>query len=144
MHQNGGLRCANPPYGHLMTPTPEQRDLLFKEFARALFRGDLQALYQTVSPDFVWSYFDGVSTSRQLASREAIAAHLAEQKATFSAQRYSDVVYHHLPELTFMTFSVSETLRAGGAEREQRGVESYTFKHGKIATKDVYRKPVSS
>ncbi len=124
-----------------MTPTPDERDRLFKDFARALFRNDLQALYQTVSPDFVWSYFDGVSTSRQLASREAIAAHLAEQKATFSAQRYTDVVYHHLPELTFMTFGVSETLRASGAQRQQRGVERYTFKHGKIATKDVYRKP---
>ena len=124
-----------------MTPTPEERDQLFKDFARALFRGDLQALYQAVSQDFVWSYFDGVSTSRQLASPDAVAAHLAEQKATFSAQRYTDVVYHHLPELTFMTFAVSETPRASGAERRQRGVERYTFKHGLIATKDVYRKP---
>ena len=124
-----------------MTPTPDERDRLFKDFARALFRNDLQALYQAVSPDFVWSYFDGVSTSRQLASPDAVAAHLAEQKATFSAQRYTDVVYHHLPELTFMTFGVSETLRTSGAERQQRGVERYTFKHGKIATKDVYCKP---
>ena len=125
----------------LKTPTPDERDQLFKDFARALFKNDLQALYGTVSSDFVWSYFDGVSTSRHLASPEAIAAHLAGQKATFSAQRYSDVVYHHLPEETFMTFSVSETLRATGAERQQRGVERYTFKDGKIATKDVYRKP---
>jgi ketosteroid isomerase-like protein len=124
-----------------MTLTPDERDQLFKDFARALFKGDLEALYQAVSPDFVWSYFDGISASRQLASREAVAAHLAEHKATFSAQRYSDVVYHHLPELTFMTFAVHETLRANGAERQQRGVERYTFKHGKIATKDVYRKP---
>ena len=101
----------------MMTPTPEERDQLFKDFARALFKNDLHALYRMVSPDFVWSYFDGVSTSRQLASREAVSAHLAGQKATFSAQRYTDVVYHHLPELTFMTFSVSETLRTGGAER---------------------------
>ena len=124
-----------------MTPMPEERDRLFKGFARALFKNDLDALYQTVSPDFVWSYFDGVSTSRQLASREAIAAHLAEQKATLSAQRFTDVVYHHLPELTFMTFGVSETLRTSGAERQQRGVERYTFKDGRIASKDVYRKP---
>ena len=27
-----------------MTPTPEQRDQLFKDFARALFKNDLQAL----------------------------------------------------------------------------------------------------
>ena len=126
-----------------MTPTPEVRDQLFKDFARALFRGDLQALYRAVSPDFVWSYFDGVAASRQLASREAIAEHLAEQKAIFSAQRYTDVVYHHLPELTFMTFAVSETVRATGEQREQRGIERYTFAAGKLATKDVYRKPVA-
>ncbi len=35
-----------------MTPTPEQRDQLFKDFARALFKNDLQALYQAVSPGF--------------------------------------------------------------------------------------------
>src|SRR4051812_22148232 len=110
-----------------MIPTPQQRDQLFKDFARALFRGDLQALYDTVSPDFVWSFFDGISRSRELASREAVAEHLAEQKAIFSAQRYADVVYHHLPELTFMTFSASETLQATGLERRQRGVERYTF-----------------
>jgi ketosteroid isomerase-like protein len=124
-----------------MAPTPEQRDQLFRDFARALFRNDLASLYQAVSPDFVWSYFDGISTTRQLASSDAISAHLAEQKATFSAQRYYDVVYHHLPELTFMTFRVSETPRATGTERQQRGVERYSFKDGKIATKDVYRKP---
>ncbi|MDI1266623.1 MAG: nuclear transport factor 2 family protein [bacterium] len=124
-----------------MTPTPEQRDQLFRDFARALFKNDLAALYQTVSPDFLWSYFDGISTARQLAGPDAISAHLAEQKATFSAQHYYDVVYHHLPELTFMTFRVSETIHATGTERQQRGVEYYSFKDGKIATKDVYRKP---
>ena len=44
--------------------------------------------------------------------------------------------------MTFMTFRVSETVRATGEQREQRGVESYTFRDGKLATKDVYRKPV--
>ena len=29
--------------------------------------------------------------------------------------------------MTFMTFRVSETLRATGEQREQRGIESYTF-----------------
>ena len=43
-----------------------------------------------------------------------------------------------------MTFRVSETLRATGEQREQRGIESYTFRDGKLATKDVYRKPVAA
>jgi hypothetical protein len=41
-----------------------------------------------------------------------------------------------------MTFRVSETVRMTGEHREQRGIERYTFEGGKIATKDVYRKPV--
>ena len=28
-------------------------------------------------------------------------------------------------------------------QREQQGVERYTFENGKLATKDVYRKPIA-
>jgi ketosteroid isomerase-like protein len=72
-----------------------------------------------------------------------IRAHLAEQKALFSVQRFHDVAYHHAPDISFMTFRVSETLRASGEPREQRGIERYTFRDGRLATKDVYRKPIS-
>ena len=41
-----------------------------------------------------------------------------------------------------MTFRVSETVRAAGDQREQCGIERYSFKDGRLATKDVYRKPV--
>lgn len=36
-----------------MIPSPTERDELFKRFARALFKGDLDALYQVVTPDFL-------------------------------------------------------------------------------------------
>jgi hypothetical protein len=52
------------------------------------------------------------------------------------------VVYHHAGDISFMTFRVSETLRASGEQREQRGIERYTFRDGRLATKDVYRKPI--
>jgi hypothetical protein len=52
---------------------------------------------------------------------EAIRAHLAEQRALFSAQRFHDVPYHHAGDMTFMTFRISETVRATGEQREQRG-----------------------
>jgi len=80
--------------------------------------------------------------TKSLAGAAAIHEHLTEQKALFSAQRFHDVAYHHAPEVTFMTFRVSETLQASGEQREQRGIESYTFRDGRLATKDVYRKPV--
>ena len=43
-----------------MIPSFEQRDELLKGFAKALFRRDLDALYAVVTPDFLWSFHDGV------------------------------------------------------------------------------------
>jgi ketosteroid isomerase-like protein len=126
-----------------MTPTAAERDTLFQAFARALFKGDMDALYDVVTPDFVWRYHDGLSIERVLESRDAIAAHIEERKAFYSASRFHDVVYHHLPDISLMTFRVSETVRATGEQREQRGIERYTFADGKLATKDVYRKPIA-
>ena len=126
-----------------MTPSPAERDELFKGFARALFKGDIDALYQVVTPDFLWSFHDGLGLTKSLAGRDAIRAHLTEQKALFSAQRFHDVTYHHAPDISFMTFRVSETVLPSGEQREQRGIESYTFRDGRLATKDVYRKPIT-
>ena len=130
--------------GHDMTnPSPSERDELFRSFARALFKGNIDALYSVVTPDFLWTFHDGLAVTKSLADPASIAAHLAEQKTRFSAQRFNDVTYHHADDMTFMTFRVSETVRASSEQREQRGVESYTFRDGKLATKDVYRKPVA-
>ena len=127
-----------------MSPMPTERDALFSGFARALFKGDLDALYQVVTPDFVWRYHDGLAEERVLTSRETIGAHIDERKQFFTESRFHEVVYHHLPELSFMTFRVSEIVRSTGERREQRGIERYAFAAGKIATKDVYRKPIAA
>jgi len=124
-----------------MIPSPTERDDLFKRFARALFRRDMDALYQVVTPDFLWSFHDGLTITRSLQGPGDITAHLDEQRALFSAQRFHDVAYHHAGDISFMTFRVSETLRATGEPREQLGIERYSFADGRLATKDVYRKP---
>lgn len=126
-----------------MIPTAAERDAIFQAFARALFRNDMEALYEVVTEDFVWRYHDGLATERVLSGRAAIQAHIEERKAFFSASRFHDVAYHHLPAISFMTFRVSETVRDSGEQREQQGVERYTFENGKLATKDVYRKPIA-
>ena len=126
-----------------MTPSPAERDELLKGFARALFKNDMDALYRVVTSDFLWSFHDGLVTTKALAGPAAIREHLDEQKTLFSAQRFHEVAYHHAGEMTFMTFRVSETVRASGGQREQRGIERYTFRDGMLATKDVYRKPVT-
>ena len=116
-----------------MTPTPAERDGFFKAFARALFTRDIDALYKVVSPDFLWRYHDGVPLAKVLSGAVAIRAHMTERREFYAAHRFHDVVYHHLPEVSFMTFRVSETVKATGEAREQCGVEVYTFKDGKIA-----------
>jgi ketosteroid isomerase-like protein len=126
-----------------VAPLPAERDELLKGFARALFKGDMDALYRVVTPDFLWSFHDGLVLTKSLAGLAAIRQHLAEQKALFSAQRFHEVAYHHAGDITFMTFRVSETVRATGEQREQRGIENYTFRDGRLATKDVYRKPIT-
>ena len=126
-----------------MIPAFEQRDEVLKGFAKALFRRDLDALYAVVTPDFLWSFHDGLSVIKSLAGREQILAHLDAQKELLAAQRFEDVVYHHCPDLSFMTCRIDETLRATGERREQRGIELYRFRDGKLAMKDVYRKPIA-
>ncbi|MBI5322914.1 nuclear transport factor 2 family protein [Bradyrhizobium sp.] len=126
-----------------MTPTATERDALFQGFARALFKNDMDSLYGVVTENFVWLYHDGLSPERVLTGRDAIGKHIEERKAFFSSSRFHDVVYHHLPEISFMTFRVSETVRDTGEQREQAGIERYTFENGKLARKDVYRKPVA-
>ena len=102
---------------------PEQ---LFRVFARALFTRGIDLLYSV----------------KQLVGSGAVRAHLAEQDQLYESQRFHDVVYHHLPEVSFMTFRVTEKLRGTGEMREQEGIERYLFRDGRIVLKDVYRKPI--
>ena len=127
-----------------MSPSFAQRDELLKGFAKALFRRDLDALYGVVTPDFLWSFHDGLSVTKSLVGREQILDHLEAQKELFSVQRFEDVVYHHCPDLSFMTCRIDETLRLTGEKRAQRGIELYRFRDGRLALKDVYRKPIVS
>ena len=69
-------------------------------------------MYEVVTPDFLWSFHDGVVLTKSLTGPASISEHLAEQKALFSVQRFHDVVYHHAGDFSFMTFRVSETQRA--------------------------------
>lgn len=126
-----------------MTPDVEQRDTIFKAFGRAFFKQDLDAMYQVVAPDFTWTVMDG-DTVRVLDSREKIEAFFAERRGKFEGVRFEDVVFHHAPEATFMTYRMTGTEVATGESFERVGVERYTFKDGMLAEKDVYARPVQA
>ena len=124
-----------------MNPTTEERDALFKAFARAFFKQDLDAMYEVVTKDFTYSILvDDVP--RRMDSREQIAAFFAERRGTQERVRFEDVVFHHAPNATFMTYRVTGVDVASGERFERVGVERYTFADGRIAEKDVYSRPL--
>ena len=126
-----------------MTPSAAERDTIFKAFGRAFFKQDLDAMYQVVTPDFVWSV-QGGEVARLLTSREDIAAYFAERKQQVENMRFHDVVYHHAPDASFMTFRLTGNDKLTGKAFETIGVERYTFRDGRLGLKDVYTKPAAS
>ncbi len=115
------------------------RDQLFKTFGRAFFKRDVALLYEAVTTDFVWHSNDASGKVERITGREAVAAKLTAP-GPLDGVRFHDVVYHHAPEATFMTFRLTGIERATGKAVEEVGVERYTFRDGRIAVKDVYRK----
>ena len=120
-----------------MTPSESDRDTLFKAFGRAFFKQDLDAMYQVVTPDFTWTVEAGGELHR-LDSREKVAAYFDARRGTTENVRFEDVVFHHAPDATFMTYRVTGTDKASGERFERIGVERYTFRDGMLAEKDVY------
>jgi ketosteroid isomerase-like protein len=123
-----------------MTPTAEERDALFKAFGRAFFRQDLDAMYQAVTEDFTYSIQIG-DQPRIMNTRDQVAAFFEERQSIQKDVRFEDVVFHHAPDATFMTYRVTGTDVASGERFERVGVERYTFRDGRIAEKDVYSRP---
>ena len=124
-----------------MSLPAESRDALFKGFGRAFFKRDVEALYETVTSDFQWLTLDNDGNKRVITGREAVDAQLQKRSTELENIRFEDVIYHHAPDATFMTFRITATNKATGAPHEDIGVERYTFKDGRIAVKDVYKKP---
>lgn len=124
-----------------MAPSEAERDLLFKQFGRAFFKQDMDALYEVVTENFTYSILVN-DESRVMRSRDEVAAFFNERNGTQKDVRFEDVVFHHAPEATFMTYRVTGTDLATNERFERIGVERYTFDDGRIAEKDVYSRPV--
>lgn len=123
-----------------MSPSSSERDALFKTFGRAWFKRDAELLYLATTPDFRWLSVDADGRVRVITGKDAVAAEFAAMGGGNVQRRFEDVVYHHAPDASFMTFRLIETDKDTGATREEAGIERYTFKDGRIAVKDVYRK----
>lgn len=126
-----------------MTPSAEQRDAIFRAFGRAFFKQDMEAMYAVVTPDFTWTLLANGSL-RTLDSREKVEAFFTERKGQVENVRFADVVYHHAPDASFMTFRMTGTDKATGRPFASVGIERYTFRDGRLAVKDVYVRPADA
>jgi ketosteroid isomerase-like protein len=123
-----------------VAPNTAERDALFKSFGRAFFKRDVDALYECCAPDFTWMTLDENGAAKAITGKSNIADQLQRRSAHLENIRFEDVHYHHAPDATFMTFRLTATHKETSAAHEEIGVERYTFKDGRIAMKDVYRK----
>ena len=123
-----------------MPLNPAERDLLFKQFGRAFFKQDLDALYDVVTEHFTYSIVVNDET-RVMRSRDEVAAFFEERNASQKDVRFKDVVFHHAQEATFMTYRVTGTDLTNNKRFERVGIERYTFDNGRIAEKDVFSRP---
>ncbi len=123
-----------------MALNPAERDLLFKQFGRAFFKQDLDALYDVVTEHFTYSIVVNDET-RVMSSRDEVAAFFEERNASQKDVRFEDVVFHHAQEATFMTYRVTGTDLTNNKRFERVGIERYTFDNGRIAEKDVFSRP---
>ena len=123
-----------------MPPTASERDALFKSFGRAFFKRNADALYEVCSQDFTWMTLDETGAATAITGKAAVAEQLQRRSDQLENVRFEDVHYHHAPDATFMTFRITAIRKDTGAPHEELGIERYTFKNGKIAMKDVYRK----
>jgi ketosteroid isomerase-like protein len=130
----------------MTAPSPAERDALLAAFSKALFKRDVDAIYRTVTPDFIWRLPIGLerTVAREIASREQLAAYFDERERMYEGMRFNDVVYHHAPEATFMTFRVVAVRKDGGAPVDALGMERYLFRDGRIALKDAYWKRIAA
>lgn len=123
-----------------MPPSASARDALFKSFGRAFFKRDADAIYDVCSADFTWMTLDEAGAAKAITGKPAVAEQLQRRSDKLENVRFEDVHYHHAPDATFMTFRITATNKETGSPHEEVGIERYTFKDGRIATKDVYRK----
>lgn len=124
-----------------MTPSAADRDTVFKAFGRAFFKRDVEALYEACTPDFTWMTLDADGNAKSITGKRAVAEQLQQRPKHLENIRFEDVHYHHAQDATFMTFRLTATHTQTGEPHEEIGIERYTFKEGRIALKDVYRKP---
>lgn len=116
---------------------------LMKRFGRAFNKANVDGILDCVTDDFEWRLASGPDApdGRVARGREAVREALAERDAALGAVRFSEAEVAMAGDRVLGTFRVTGTY-ADGTPLDLRGVDIYTLRDGRIATKDSYWKRI--
>ncbi|WBY02398.1 nuclear transport factor 2 family protein [Ramlibacter tataouinensis] len=113
---------------------------LLQAFADAWNRHDADALMSFMAPDCVFEASAGPHVcGTRYQGRDAVRAGFAEVWATFPDARWSNARHWVCGERGVSEWTFTGT-RADGTRVEVHGCDLFTFRNGKIALKNSYRK----
>ena len=119
---------------------------VLQDFADAWNRHDVDALMTFMSDDCVFEASAGPDIAgTRYVGREAVRAAFADVWATFADAHWGDARHFVVGERGVSEWTFTGT-RADGTRVEVHGCDLFTFRNGKIALKNSYRKnrpPVS-
>ena len=124
----------------MSNPKAEVTTAVLQDFADAWNRHDADALMSFMSDDCVFEASAGPDVcGARYAGRESVRAGFAEVWATFPDARWSDARHFVHGDRGVSEWTFTGT-RADGTRVEVHGCDLFTFRGGKIAVKDSFRK----
>ncbi len=132
-----------------MTPdtTSEQdRTGHLAAFSKAFNGNDVAATAELVTADFVWIFYEGPDSpdGRVLRGPAAACAAVVERSSQLKIPiRFTESKQYHCGERIFATYRAMGEFHGTGPF-DVRAVDIYTFRDGKLASKDTYWKKINN
>ena len=116
---------------------------LLRHFGKAFNKGDIEGILECVTEDFQWRLAEGPDApdGKVVSGKDAVRAALQERDLTTKEIKFSETSIHFTEEKVFGCFRATGELNDGTVV-DQRGIDIYTFRDGKIAVKDSFWKHI--
>lgn len=117
---------------------------VLRAFGKAFNKGDVDAILDCVTEDFEWRLAEGPDApdGKIVKGKDAVRAALEERDRTTKSMRFSETSVHFAGETVIGCFRATGEM-TDGTSIDQRGVDIYQFRDGRIAVKDSYWKRIA-